>query len=431
MEKRNQLYTIILLALGLVTRFAFLWYPAEAVFDETYFGKFVSGYLSGNYFFDIHPPFSKLLITLAGYIDGFRADSLSFAKIGTIFANNSYLALRFLPALAGALLPIVIYYLAKELKFSNVAAFFAGLLVVFESSLITESRYILTDSLLLIFGFSGLFLYFVARRKDSFKLFILAIIFGGFALATKWTGVSFLAIITVLEIFSGNFIWRRLLTLFGVAFVVYFLAFAVHFALLTKPGPGDAFMTQNFQKENILQKFTELNIAMFKANQQKLTHEYGSKWYSWPLDLRPVYYWNKVEGNGTEARMYLLGNPVLYWLVLFAAFSLIIHCLMRSKLYRENREVIFFLLGGYLLNLLPFSLINRVMFLYHYQTALVFGILILAFLIDKEFIPYKREIVIGITTVVIASFLFFLPLTYGIPLHESSFHYLQWFPTWR
>ena len=35
------------------------------VFDELHFGKFVNGYVKGEYFFDIHPPFSKLLIAFA------------------------------------------------------------------------------------------------------------------------------------------------------------------------------------------------------------------------------------------------------------------------------------------------------------------------------------------------------------------------------
>ncbi len=31
------------------------------VFDEVHFGKFISGYIRGTYFFDIHPPAGKLL----------------------------------------------------------------------------------------------------------------------------------------------------------------------------------------------------------------------------------------------------------------------------------------------------------------------------------------------------------------------------------
>jgi dolichyl-phosphate-mannose-protein mannosyltransferase len=52
----------VLLALGLLTRFWLFGYPNTAVFDEVYFGKFVSAYYTHQYFFDIHPPLGKLLI---------------------------------------------------------------------------------------------------------------------------------------------------------------------------------------------------------------------------------------------------------------------------------------------------------------------------------------------------------------------------------
>jgi dolichyl-phosphate-mannose--protein O-mannosyl transferase len=37
-----------------------------------HFGKFIGGYISGHYFFDIHPPFGKLLIALVAYLGGYR-----------------------------------------------------------------------------------------------------------------------------------------------------------------------------------------------------------------------------------------------------------------------------------------------------------------------------------------------------------------------
>ena len=40
--------------------------------------------------------------------------------------------------------------------------------------------------------------------------------------------------------------------------------------------------------------------------------------------------------------------------------------------------------GAWLMNMLPFIGINRVMFLYHYFTALIWAILMLAYLVDRS-----------------------------------------------
>ena len=76
-ENKRQRYQIdivlllLLTLLALATRFYNLAHPAEIVFDEQHFGKFISAYLTGEYFFDIHPPLGKLMIAgvakLAGY----------------------------------------------------------------------------------------------------------------------------------------------------------------------------------------------------------------------------------------------------------------------------------------------------------------------------------------------------------------------------
>src|SRR3989344_9194150 len=115
-------YLLFVLALSVVTHFAFFGHPNETVFDEVHFGKFVSGYYTGEYYFDIHPPLGKLMIAGFAKIADFKPE-FSFTEIGKEFPDNKHLALRFLPILAGTLLPLVIFFLALQIGLSRVGAF--------------------------------------------------------------------------------------------------------------------------------------------------------------------------------------------------------------------------------------------------------------------------------------------------------------------
>ncbi len=104
-----------------------------------------------------------------GIIGGYRP-TIDFGVIGESFTDTNFIWLRVLPALAGALLPIVIYYLCRTLNFGKMAAFAAAFLVIVENSLLVQSRFILLDSLLLLFGFGSLLFYFLYRKHLEKRL---------------------------------------------------------------------------------------------------------------------------------------------------------------------------------------------------------------------------------------------------------------------
>ena len=102
-----------LLGAGVLTRFYGLAWPDEVVFDEVHFGKFITGYLTGQYFFDIHPPTGKLLIAAVAWASGFRGTQ-PFQKIGEAYrVGTNLFALRALPAAFGAALPPLLFSLAR------------------------------------------------------------------------------------------------------------------------------------------------------------------------------------------------------------------------------------------------------------------------------------------------------------------------------
>ncbi len=420
-------YLWILFFISIFTHFLFFGYPNQTVFDEVHFGKFVSGYYTHEYYFDIHPPLGKLMIAGFAKIFNFKPE-FSFAKIGDPFPDNKYMALRFLPSLAGSLLPIVIFLLALQLKFTPKAAFAAGVLVAVDNALLVQTRYILMDAFLLLFGFSTLLAYFK-------KKYLWMAILGGLAISIKWTGLTFLALPFFVEVFQmwkqGEFkkIFKLPLYFLLIPLAIYFSIFTLHFSLLNKPGPGDAFMNQTFHSENVFKKFVELNVEMYRSNQRlTATHPYGSQWYTWPFMLRPIFYW--VSGN---SRIYFLGNPIIWWSSTIAITISIMYLILSIK-EKRSEKILLILLGGYALNLLPFIGIKRVMFLYHYLSGLVFAVLILVYLIDKQdgstWLTTKK-IFMGLVIASVAAFIYFAPLSYGLPLSQKAQDARVWLPSWR
>lgn len=449
--KKNpkKFFLILIIALSLFTHFAYFGHPKESVFDEVHFGRFVSNYPEHTYYFDIHPPLGKLMLVGFSELFGYKP-MLRYNVIGTKFTGDSYLFLRFLPTLAGSLLPVVIFLIAVELDIGLVASFLGALLLVFENAGIVQSRLILLDSLLLIFGFSSILAYLIYRRTKSINYFLLSAFFAGCSMSIKWTGASFISIPIFYEIIDlfhrHKFIFDKKVALKCLSFVVipltvYYLVFAVHFALLTKTGKGDNFMSPKFQStlvgnpyygasdikgSNTYQKFIDLNKAMYKYNTEpNYTHIYSSKWYTWPFMTRPIFYWENLE---LTQGIYLLGNPAVWYLSTVSLLIGIVAVVGRRIKLTKQLSVLYL---GYLANMIPFMRIDRIMFLYHYLAALVFSVLIFSYVISNLKFKYKNQIMIIIAAVVFVVYLFFAPLTYGLTLSKSQFNHRMWLSSWH
>ena len=137
----NKQLILALLIVSAIIHFAYFGHPSETVFDEVHFGKFVTGYYTHEYFFDIHPPLGKLIVAGFAKIFNFEPE-YAFANIGEKYPDKQYLILRFLPSLAGMLLPIVIFLLALQIGFGKTASFFAGMLVSMDNALLAQQPWV-------------------------------------------------------------------------------------------------------------------------------------------------------------------------------------------------------------------------------------------------------------------------------------------------
>ncbi len=453
---------LILLILSFFLHFWGLENPNEVVFDEVHFGKFASSYMNKSYHFDVHPPLGKMIIAAGGALTGFKP-GFNFETIGLKYPNPAYYGLRFFPALAGALIPLLVYLILRNLGVSKKIGILGMLIVIFENSLLTVSRFILIDIFLIFFGLAGLLFYLISRKQKDGKGKILALLvsglFLGAAFSIKWTGLVFWFLVLLMS--STNLIRHLIkkhpekikpIIIFSVSIILvplifYTSVFALHFHLLPYSGPGDPFMTPLFQSTLInnpnynpdntvgfFEKFAELNRVMLSANAGiTVTHPYSISWYSMPIMYRSLYYWTKTENGLLVSRIYLLGNPFVWWSVLV---SIILFCCMlghyaiKRKWRKLNeKELPIFLLIAYLLNVFTFAFISRVLFIHYYFPSLVLGIILFCLTTQKLF-ERNQKLFWGFIILIIASFIFFSPLTYGIPLDNFSYNIRNWLPSW-
>ena len=121
------------------------------------------------------------------------------------------------------------------------------------------------------------------------------------------------------------------------------------------------------------------DVVWYEKSVASATHPYASPWWSWPLMLRPIAYWQSFPKTGDVQTVWGGGNPVLWWGALTAVTITAVQALERPTLTR------WFLVIGYLSYWLIWAWIGRTLFLYHYMASVYFGYLALAILLSECF----------------------------------------------
>ncbi len=444
--------------LALVTRFWGLTRFNTLVFDEVYFARFGRNYLAGLPLFDAHPPLGKYLIALGIYLSGH-------------FDPWGY---RWLNALTGSLIPLLVAGVAACLWRKPLFIFLAAFLTSLDGLLLVESRYALINIYLLFFGLLGQWLWLLgSEAKKSHRGWYLvgAGVSLGACVAVKWSGLGY-----VLGLYGGWGIakicgwawgyrhgwgqsfqaWGRWsliqmgLVLPGVMVGFYGLAWAPHLQLNPKAG---------------LWKLHQ-QLYTYHRSISDTAHPYCSNWLSWPWAIRPVsyFYLRAPEVLPASADPPLIGppipwqntvqiydvhaqfNPPLVWLSSLAILVLVMLVLrgwarglgwIRPD-YGQQRAflpwgAVTWLGVNYGANLLPWAVVGRCLFIYHYLPAALFSFMGLALGMAQAWCVGDgrwRGLVIGLGTLIVLGFLFWLPIFLGLPLAPSSFNLRIWFPSW-
>ncbi|XP_059514346.1 protein O-mannosyl-transferase 1 isoform X1 [Myotis daubentonii] len=296
------LNVVALTAVGLLSRLWRLAYPRAVVFDEVYYGQYISFYMKRVFFLDgSGPPFGHMLLALGGYLGGFDGNFL-WNRIGAEYSSNVPVwSLRLLPALAGALSVPMAYQILWELRFSHCAAMGAALLMLIENALITQARLMLLESLLIFFNLLAVLSYLKFSNSQKHRPFspswwlwlTLTGVACSCAVGIKYMGIfTYLLVLGVAAVHTWHLIgdqalsnvgepavgacggdgvrgaqWEpacegcppcaqvcvlchvlaRAVALVVVPAVTYLLFFYVHLTLLCRSGPHDQIMSSAFQ----------------------------------------------------------------------------------------------------------------------------------------------------------------------------------------
>lgn len=268
-----------------------------------------------------------------------------FDNIGDSYIANKvpYVAFRAMPALLGALTVPTVFMIMWESGYTLPAAIVAASLVLFDNAHIGQTRLILLDATLVYAMSLSVLSYvkFYKMRHEPFsrkwwKWLLLTGVALSCVISTKYVGVfTFFTVgsavaIDLWGLFDvdrpqgalslpdfGKHFAARVIGLIVVPFLIYLFWFQVHFAILTRSGPGDDFMTPAFQEtlsDNIMSaQSTGVNyydsISMKHKETKTYLHSHAERY---PLR----YDDGRVSSQGQQVTGYPFNDTNNYWQIM-------------------------------------------------------------------------------------------------------------------
>ncbi|XP_042883958.1 protein O-mannosyl-transferase 2-like isoform X2 [Penaeus japonicus] len=209
---------------------------------------------------------------------------------------------------------------------------------------------------------------------------------------------------------------------------------------------------------NFLEKFLEAHTVMFQGNSglKPKEGEITSQPWQWPINIKGQHF------SGGNPRIYLLGNPIVFWgnLVALVAFLYlyILHSFQIKRGYYispavgARREKAIGACGwlalAWALHYLPFFAMGRILYFHHYFPALLFSSMLTGVILDYllESVPNMVPPFLSVSvyhwmtgliySVLAYSFYIFAPLAYGMHNLEPGFENgtiqnIRWLDSWE
>ncbi len=389
---------------------------SQAYFDEIYFVRAAKELIEGEEVYEwTHPPLGKLLISLSITLFGFNP--FGWRILGAIFSAS--------------MIPVV-YIFSKGFFQSRMSATISASLLTLDFMHFTMGRIATTEAFAVFFNLVSCFFFYINYRSlredgvvNKFAIFLGSLSFS-LAFSTKWYTffglVSQMFLILMLYLNAGkrgnqtNKIRNLLLELMPILLVSFSVSVAVYFSTYIP------YVLQGHSLKDVY----DLQWRMLGYHSQlEATHPYSSPWWSWPFNLRPLWLTVDYLPGGTVSTVVAMGNPLIWWAGTVSAI------LIAGQALKGGDHDRIYLTATLLLQWLPFALVSRCLFIYHFYLTVPIMVLMITLYLDESWrIRSRRRLVIVYLIAVAVSFAIFYPVISGHPIPDQYRRFLRWLPSW-
>ena len=106
-------------------------------------------------------------------------------------------------------------------------------------------------------------------------------------------------------------------------------------------------------------------------------HPASSPWWAWPMNLKPVWFYQEGLAAGTSAALYDAGSLVVWWMGIPAI------AFVAWMAFKRRSLALTLIAIGFAAQWIPWARIDRAAFQYHYYTALPFVVMALAYFVAE------------------------------------------------
>jgi hypothetical protein len=205
-----------------------------------------------------------------------------------------------------------------------------------------------------------------------------------------------------------------------IPLLVYFLAYVPYLQLghlISGPdaGPGYGWALD------------ELQAQMFGYHfGLQAGHASSSPWWSWPLDLKPVWFYGHDFDGRRIGVIYNGGNPILFW----AGVPAIAWCALMA--WKRRSPALVLLVVAFAFQFLPWTRIERATFHYHYLTAVMFGMVAVAYVVDEALRSWwYRPFAIAFLVLAAVAGLMVYPLGSAMAMPDWFINMARSYPPWN